>query len=232
MRENRDRDARVSRAAVFRVRSASGEKFAVKIEYKDQNEDVHLKMEIAVLKRIWEKKPNTTHFPKMIDRGGRARNRNARHTRVAVAGKRETFYFIVMELVGPSLRDLLRKLKVCRCSATCDVDAFEVFTQPCAFGVMRQCLKACEELHEIGCVHRDIKPANYAIGAENHRAVSVTVILIRNLTHREIYRNRRFICSTLALRASSSRRTASCARRAIERPSRYAVVNESIRAER
>ncbi|VDM74165.1 unnamed protein product, partial [Strongylus vulgaris] len=86
-------------------------------------------MQIAILKLVSNER-RQSHFTAIIDRG-----------------KKETFFFLVMELV------------------------FSVST---GLGASIQCLEACEDLHKYGFIHRDLKPANYAIGlGEKKRIVYI-----------------------------------------------------------
>uniref|UniRef100_A0A0R3RIM1 Protein kinase domain-containing protein n=1 Tax=Elaeophora elaphi TaxID=1147741 RepID=A0A0R3RIM1_9BILA len=62
------------------------------------------------------------------------------------------FEYIVMTLVGKSLRDILMERKRKRLSAGCVIS------------VGLQCVEAIEELHRVGFIHRDIKPSNFATG--------------------------------------------------------------------
>ncbi|KAK5975696.1 Serine/threonine protein kinase [Trichostrongylus colubriformis] len=100
-----------------------------------------LKMEIAILKLVSAERKQS-HFTEIIDRG-----------------KKETFFFLVMELVGKSLADLKSQQPA------------KVFSVPTAMGAGIQCLEACEDLHKHGFIHRDLKPANYACGLGDKRRV-------------------------------------------------------------
>ncbi|KAE9419777.1 hypothetical protein Angca_005895, partial [Angiostrongylus cantonensis] len=116
--------------------------YAMKVEKKiEQRRHSKLKMEIAILKLVSGRRKQS-HFTTIVDRG-----------------KKETFFFLVMELVGKSLADLkaLRPNKV--------------FTVPTSMGAGIQCLEACEDLHKYGFIHRDLKPANYACGLGDKRRV-------------------------------------------------------------
>ncbi|KAK6104536.1 Protein kinase domain family protein [Brugia pahangi] len=62
------------------------------------------------------------------------------------------FEYIVMTLVGKSLRDILIERKRKKLSAGCVIS------------VGLQCVEAIEELHRVGFIHRDIKPSNFATG--------------------------------------------------------------------
>ncbi|CAD5215135.1 unnamed protein product [Bursaphelenchus xylophilus] len=128
--------------AVYKVHLESNPRkfFAMKVEKKlETRKDSKLKMEIAILKAVAEKKQpkKPTHFTEIIDRA-----------------KKDTFTLIVMQLVGKSLADL---------KASCPSKVFSTST---GLGVGSQCLQAVEELHGAKFVHRDIKPANYAVGLE------------------------------------------------------------------
>uniref|UniRef100_A0A1I7VQL8 Protein kinase domain-containing protein n=1 Tax=Loa loa TaxID=7209 RepID=A0A1I7VQL8_LOALO len=62
------------------------------------------------------------------------------------------FEYIVMTLVGKSLRDILMERKR------------KKFSAGCVISVGLQCVEAIEELHRVGFIHRDIKPSNFATG--------------------------------------------------------------------
>ncbi|VDM62733.1 unnamed protein product [Angiostrongylus costaricensis] len=119
--------------------------FAMKVEKKiETRKHSKLKMEIAILKLVSNER-NQSHFTAIIDRG-----------------KKETYFFLVMELVGKSLADLK--------NARPD----KVFSVSTGLGASIQCLEACEDLHKYGFIHRDLKPANYACGlGEKKRVVYI-----------------------------------------------------------
>ncbi|ETN72214.1 hypothetical protein NECAME_18967, partial [Necator americanus] len=100
-----------------------------------------LKMEIAILKLVSAERKQS-HFTAIIDRG-----------------KKETYFFLVMELVGKSLSDLKSKRPL------------KVFSPSTGMGVGIQCLEAYEDLHKYGFIHRDLKPANYACGLGKRQRV-------------------------------------------------------------
>ena len=119
--------------------------YAMKVEKKIETR-IHskLKMEIAILKLVHalhvQNKVTTTHFTSIVDRG-----------------KKDTYFFLVMELVGKSLADLK--------AAQRD----KVFSICTGLGASMQCLESCADLHNIGFIHRDLKPANYACGLGERR---------------------------------------------------------------
>ncbi|EPB71706.1 hypothetical protein ANCCEY_09201 [Ancylostoma ceylanicum] len=119
--------------------------YAMKVEKKLQSRrHSKLKMEIAILKLVSAERTQS-HFTTIIDRG-----------------KKETFFFLVMQLVGRSLANL----KMTR--------PLRVFSMSTGLGVGIQCLEACEDLHKYGFIHRDLKPANYACGlGEKKRVVYI-----------------------------------------------------------
>ncbi|CAI4222397.1 unnamed protein product [Auanema sp. JU1783] len=130
--------------AVYRVCCQHDDKkcFAMKVEKKlESREHSKLRMEIAILKLVCGEREHS-HFTEIIDRG-----------------KKETFFFLVMELVGKSLADL----KV--------LQSGKVFTPSTAFGVAIQCLEAVQDIHKHGFIHRDLKPANYACGLNQRRRI-------------------------------------------------------------
>ncbi|VDL73265.1 unnamed protein product [Nippostrongylus brasiliensis] len=123
--------------AVYKVHDSKDPRreFAMKVEKKiESRRHSKLKMEIAILKLVSAERKQS-HFTAIVDRG-----------------KKETFFFLVMELVGKSLADLK--------NARPD----RVFSPATAMGAGIQCLEACEDLHKYGFIHRDLKPANYACG--------------------------------------------------------------------
>ncbi|VDM52185.1 unnamed protein product [Angiostrongylus costaricensis] len=134
--------------AVYKVYDKKDPKkeYAMKVEKKiEQRRHSKLKMEIAILKLVSGQRKQS-HFTTIVDRG-----------------KKETFFFLVMQLVGKSLADL----KASRPN--------KVFTVPTSMGAGIQCLEACEDLHKHGFIHRDLKPANYACGLGDKRRVITNV---------------------------------------------------------
>ncbi|VDM47248.1 unnamed protein product [Toxocara canis] len=141
--------------AVYRVYDSTNPslEYALKVERKlETRRDSKLKMElikyrsdsvidatkrfqIAILKLVSSERAEKSHFTKIIDRG-----------------KKEKYFFLVMQLVGKSLADL----KTTR--------PYKVFTMATGIGASIQCLEAVEDLHKHGFIHRDLKPANYAVG--------------------------------------------------------------------
>ncbi|CAG9530109.1 unnamed protein product [Cercopithifilaria johnstoni] len=124
--------------AVYRVHDSNNPsmEYALKVERKlETRKDSKLKMEIAILKLVSNERAEKSHFTKIIDRG-----------------KKEKFFFLVMQLVGKSLADL----KALR--------PHKVFSMHTGLGASIQCLEAVEDLHKHGFIHRDLKPANYATG--------------------------------------------------------------------
>ncbi|XGW08772.1 hypothetical protein V3C99_011244 [Haemonchus contortus] len=130
--------------AVYRVHDQKDptKMFALKVEKKiETRKHSKLKMEIAILKLVANER-NQSHFTAIIDRG-----------------KKETFFFLVMELVGKSLADLK------------NARPERHFSISTGLGASIQCLEACEDLHKYGFIHRDLKPANYACGLGEKRHV-------------------------------------------------------------
>ncbi|CAJ0566974.1 unnamed protein product, partial [Mesorhabditis spiculigera] len=82
------------------------------------------------------------HFTKLIDRGSRPE-----------------FVFMVMELVGKSVKDVQRERRG------------KVFTISTACQVAEQTLEALEDMHALGYIHRDIKPSNLTIGVGAKRNI-------------------------------------------------------------
>lgn len=120
----------------------------MKVEKKmERRKHSKLKMEVAILKLVGDER-TVSHFTAIIDRG-----------------KKEHYFFLVMQLVGPSLDDMKR------------ARPHKVFSLPTGLGAGIQCLEAVEDLHKHGFIHRDLKPANYARGLlEQKRVVSILLI--------------------------------------------------------
>ncbi|KJH42405.1 hypothetical protein DICVIV_11605 [Dictyocaulus viviparus] len=130
--------------AVFKVHDQKdpSKLFAVKVEKKlESRKHSKLKMEIAILKLVSQERKNS-HFTSIIDRG-----------------KKDTYFFLVMELVGKSLADLKNQRPG------------RVFSTSTGLGASIQCLEACEDLHKYGFIHRDLKPANYACGLHDKKHI-------------------------------------------------------------
>jgi len=125
--------------AVYKVynQNDKSKEYAMKVEKKmEKRKHSKLKMEVAILKLVSEvRAADNSHFTAIIDRG-----------------KKEKYFFLVMDLVGLSLDDLKR------------LRPGKVFTIGTGFGTGMQCLEAIEDLTKCGFIHRDIKPANYACG--------------------------------------------------------------------
>ncbi|TKR67847.1 hypothetical protein L596_023934 [Steinernema carpocapsae] len=124
--------------AVYRVHDHKDRslKYAMKVEKKlERRKHSKLKMEVNILKLVSQERAERSHFTKIIDRG-----------------KKEKFFFLVMQLVGRSLADLKMRSPA------------KVFTVGTGIGTAIQCLEAVEDLHKHGYIHRDLKPANYACG--------------------------------------------------------------------
>ncbi|GMT02519.1 hypothetical protein PENTCL1PPCAC_24693, partial [Pristionchus entomophagus] len=123
--------------AVYKVYESSDKTklYAMKVEKKkEERKDSKLKMEIAILKLVSQERKDS-HFTSIVDRG-----------------KKDTYFFLVMQLVGKSLADLKNKRPE------------KVFSLPTGWGASSQCLEAAQDLHKHGFIHRDLKPANYACG--------------------------------------------------------------------
>ncbi|GMT21748.1 hypothetical protein PFISCL1PPCAC_13045, partial [Pristionchus fissidentatus] len=133
--------------AVYKVyeKDDKNKLYAMKVEKKkEERKDSKLKMEIAILKLVSGERKDS-HFTSIVDRG-----------------KKETYFFLVMQLVGKSLADLKNKRPE------------KVFSLPTGLGASCQCLEAVQDLHKHGFIHRDLKPANYACGlAEKKRVVYI-----------------------------------------------------------
>ncbi|EPB80348.1 hypothetical protein ANCCEY_00605 [Ancylostoma ceylanicum] len=116
--------------------------FGAVFKVHDQKDPTKLfAMKIAILKLVSQERKQS-HFTSIIDRG-----------------KKETYFFLVMELVGKSLADLKNQRPG------------RVFSISTGLGASTQCLEACEDLHKYGFIHRDLKPANYACGLREKKRV-------------------------------------------------------------
>ncbi|KAI6208039.1 Protein kinase domain-containing protein [Aphelenchoides besseyi] len=115
-------------------------RYAMKIEKKTtKRRHSKLKMEISILKLVLkERNKEKRHFTAIIDRG-----------------KKDMFFYLVMQLVGKSIEDLL---------FDSGAPAFSLAT---SLGIGIQSMEALEDLHKFGFVHRDVKPANYACGLDD-----------------------------------------------------------------
>ncbi|KAI6197409.1 Protein kinase domain-containing protein [Aphelenchoides besseyi] len=139
--------------AVYKVHDQAdkNKEYALKVEKKiSKRKHSKLKMEVAILKLVGqERSAEVSHFTACIDRG-----------------KKEKYFFLVMELVGQSLDDLKRERPQ------------RVFSMGTGIGVSIQCLEAVEDLHKHGFLHRDIKPANYACGLNYKRHIASCLIYL------------------------------------------------------
>ncbi|KAA6399388.1 MAG: putative Tau-tubulin kinase [Streblomastix strix] len=79
-------------------------------------------------------------------------------------GTHEGFKFVCMELLGPSLIQLVNRKRPYQ------LNLFQLLK----FGV--QAIKCLQELHKAGFVHRDVKPENFVIG--NTKKTAGTIYLI------------------------------------------------------
>ncbi|CAJ0598537.1 unnamed protein product [Cylicocyclus nassatus] len=130
--------------AVYKVHDQKdpGKEYAMKVEKKlESRKHSKLRMEIAILKLVCTERKQS-HFTAIIDRG-----------------KKETYFFLVMQLVGKSLAGLK------------NARPLRVFSMSTGLGVGIQCLEACEDLHKYGFIHRDLKPANYACGLGDKKRI-------------------------------------------------------------
>ncbi|EYC21732.1 hypothetical protein Y032_0018g3500 [Ancylostoma ceylanicum] len=72
-------------------------------------------------------------------------------TQLLQTGKKETYSYIVMTLLGESLDNLLRKVgKICTVSTQVRIGINILF--------------GIKQIHDVGFIHRDLKPANIAFG--------------------------------------------------------------------
>uniref|UniRef100_A0A0N4Z491 Protein kinase domain-containing protein n=1 Tax=Parastrongyloides trichosuri TaxID=131310 RepID=A0A0N4Z491_PARTI len=123
--------------SVYSVTSIKeNKKYAMKIEKQTRDRrSPKLKMEVMILKKLLTINRPRPHFVKMYDRC-----------------KKNDYFLIVMDLLGPNLFDLKKRSKNF------------TFSESTAFNVAIQCLESLEDLHKFNYIHRDIKPANFAVG--------------------------------------------------------------------
>ncbi|KAA6400740.1 MAG: putative Tau-tubulin kinase 2 [Streblomastix strix] len=79
-------------------------------------------------------------------------------------GTHETYKFVCMELLGPSLIQLVNRKKPYRFT----------LLQLLKFGI--QAVECLHELHSAGFVHRDVKPDNFVIGNNKETAGQIYII--------------------------------------------------------
>ena len=106
---------------------------AVKVE-KDTTNTAQLTNEMTVLGEVHKKNPGLTGFP-----------------RVYASGVEVGCTFMVMDLLGPNLQDLMTL-----CGGK--------FTLPTALRIALDICRLLEILHDAGFVYRDIKPENFVMG--------------------------------------------------------------------
>ena len=111
---------------IYAVRSASNKVLAIKIE-QVSNERPSLEFEAAVMKRL----QTSPYFPQ-FDSFGRIKN----------------LQWLSMELLGPSLSTVLKRLPERKLSYST------------AIRTISYTLKGIEDMHNRGYIHRDIKPSN------------------------------------------------------------------------
>ncbi|CAJ0586192.1 unnamed protein product, partial [Mesorhabditis spiculigera] len=131
--------------AVYKVHVAGDPSltYAMKIEQRRRpGKELKLKMELKILLAAGDSDRRCLHFTKLIDRGSRPE-----------------FVFMVMELVGKSVKDVQRERRG------------KVFTISTACQVAEQTLEALEDMHALGYIHRDIKPSNLTIGVGAKRNI-------------------------------------------------------------
>ncbi|KRX22278.1 Tau-tubulin kinase 1 [Trichinella nelsoni] len=94
----------------------------------------------------------------------KANEENCRHTcKVYGVGRKPTYSFIAMTLVGSNLLILMKRIR-------CGLNEKPTFSIRTSVHVGIEALEAIEDLHRIGFLHRDIKPQNFACGLEpDHR---------------------------------------------------------------
>ncbi|TKR86998.1 hypothetical protein L596_011482 [Steinernema carpocapsae] len=131
--------------AVYKVHDMQNPsmKAALKVEANGEESVNVLKKEANVLKKL-QTRPHTV--------------------RLVYSGRRETYSYVVMTLLGKSLSELRKQLEGGYMSAS-------TATRIGVHG-----LYAVKQLHEIGFVHRDIKPANMVTGRVGYQRRIVYLI--------------------------------------------------------
>ncbi|KHJ41894.1 hypothetical protein D918_07943 [Trichuris suis] len=91
--------------------------------------------------KVYEQFKGSSHCPKMI-----AYDVNT------------TPHFLVLELLGPSLSYLVKRLKS------------KALPKGIVAAIIKQCLGAIKDLHNACFIHRDVKPSNFAVGSGSNRS--------------------------------------------------------------
>lgn len=112
---------------VYKVTDFEGSQFAMKTEYLDAPKRA-LKAEVKIMKNL-----HSPCFPK-----------------VYTDGETDNVYYLVMELLGPSIGDIRRAHQ-------------NYLTSEFTFNFAIQSLEVIHKFHQAGYIHRDIKPSNFLI---------------------------------------------------------------------
>ncbi|EFO84708.1 hypothetical protein CRE_03895 [Caenorhabditis remanei] len=122
--------------SVFKVEDIEdkNQQYALKVEFNSANAGNVLKMEVQILSLMISKK----HVAKCV-----------------ASGKKPTYSYMVMTLLGESLDSIVRKH-----------GPFLNVSSQVRIGIC--VLFGIKQIHDIGYIHRDLKPANVALGCVSH----------------------------------------------------------------
>lgn len=112
---------------VYKVVDSEGNEFAMKTEYLDAPKRA-LRAEVKIMKNL-----NSPCFPKVF-----------------TDGETDNVYYLVMELLGPSIGDIRRAHQ-------------NYLSNEFTYNFAIQTLEVIHKFHEAGYIHRDIKPSNFLI---------------------------------------------------------------------
>ncbi|KAK2963345.1 putative Tau-tubulin kinase [Blattamonas nauphoetae] len=134
---------------------AFGDSFQATYEIEDETHQCAIKFEKANASRLFlaletqclQDLSGAPHFPRFI-----------------TCGKHDDYYFLVMELMGQNLLQIINRAPPYR------------FSIPTIIKIGLQAVEALQTLHSLNYVHRDIKPENFLIGSNPDTANQIYLI--------------------------------------------------------